>query len=320
MGAASMTQPHLTATQYDLIYNLTSLGRASMGASTAFFFLRLSSFTENYRAALCFTGLVTFIAMYHYFRIFQSFEAAYTPCYQSSSACSNGHKCNVIDYNDCSRDDYGYSPTGHGFNDAYRYVDWLLTVPLLLIEIVLVMKLDENETFNKSLTLGISSALMIAFGYPGEASGEASTRWIFWAISMCPFLYIVYSLFFGLRAAQENQPECVKSQMKWACWATIISWCTYPVVYTIPMYMGTNNGKEGLSADATVAIQIGYTFSDIISKCGVGYLVYRIGLAKSMMERGDIKMEANACMDEDHTVVACKSKQGEAATVFPAAS
>merc|ERR1711988_1538406 len=233
MGASNMgmDQPHLSTTQYDLIYNLTSLGLASMGASTAFFFLRLSSFTENYRAALCFTGLVTFIAMYHYFRIFQSFEAAYTPCAVTANTRTTANglttNCNVINPYDCSRDDYGYSPTGHGFNDAYRYVDWLLTVPLLLIEIVLVMRLSEAETFNKSCILGVSSALMIAFGYP--------------------------------------------------------------VVYTIPMYMDTGNGKEGLSAGATVAIQIGYTFSDIISKCGVGYLVYRIGLAKSMMERGELK-------------------------------
>merc|ERR1711924_579112 len=71
------------------------------------------------------------------------------------------------------------------------------------------------------------------------------------------------------------------SQVKWACWATVFSWCTYPVVYTFPMFAGTTNGKEGLSAAAIVAVQVGYTVSDIISKCGVGYLVYRIGLAKS---------------------------------------
>merc|ERR1712146_326993 len=71
-------------------------------------------------AALCFTGLVTFIAMYHYFRIFNSFEKAYTPC-----KVTNG----IVDYNDCNADTYGYNPTGHAFNDAYRYVDWLLTVP-----------------------------------------------------------------------------------------------------------------------------------------------------------------------------------------------
>merc|ERR1719163_2008503 len=196
-----MGQPRLDTTQYDLIYNLTSLGLASMGASTVFFFLRIPSFTERYRAALCFTGLVTFIAMYHYFRIFQSFEAAYTPCKVTSNTCdANGANCNRIDYGDCSRDDYGYSPTGHGFNDAYRYVDWLLTVPLLLIEIVLVMRLSERETVMKSTILGVSSALMIAFGYPGESSGEVGVRWTFWAISMVPFLYIVYSLVIGLRA------------------------------------------------------------------------------------------------------------------------
>merc|ERR1712023_224241 len=61
--AKHIMAPPLTAVQYDLIYNMTSLGLASMAASTTFFFLRLSSFHERYKTALCFTGLVTFIAM-----------------------------------------------------------------------------------------------------------------------------------------------------------------------------------------------------------------------------------------------------------------
>ena len=60
--------PSLTEVQFDLIYNMTSLGLASMMASTVFFFLRLPSFTERYKPALTFTGLVTLIACYHYFR------------------------------------------------------------------------------------------------------------------------------------------------------------------------------------------------------------------------------------------------------------
>merc|ERR1711907_593532 len=104
--------PTLETYQYDLIYNCASLGLASMMASTAFFFLRLSSFHEKYRAALCFTGLVTFIAMYHYFRIFNSFDRAYTPCYRSSEG--------EINYNICDADKYKYQPTGIAFNDAYR--------------------------------------------------------------------------------------------------------------------------------------------------------------------------------------------------------
>jgi bacteriorhodopsin len=269
--------PVLTVAQYDLIYNMTSLGLASMGASTVFFFLRLSSFKEEYRAALCFTGLVTFIAMYHYFRIFDSFNAAYTPCKVTDG---------TVDYNTCGAEEFGYSPTGIAFNDAYRYVDWLLTVPLLLIEIILVMRLPEAETFERCWKLGLFSGLMIANGYPGETSGDASTRWFFWAASMCPFMYIVHTLFVGLKESQDSQPEACRDQVKWACWATVFSWCTYPVVYIMPMMGGSSSGKAGLSAGAMVAIQVGYTASDIISKCGVGYLVYRIGLAKSSVEDG----------------------------------
>merc|ERR1712178_642721 len=232
MGSKS-AMVSLTPNQYDLIYNSLSLGLASMAASTVFFFLRLPSFGERYKAALCFTGLVTFIAMYHYFRIFDSFVAAYTPCEVTDGA---------VNYNKCNPETYGYSPTGHAFNDAYRYVDWFLTVPLLLIEIVLVMKLSEAETFSQSLKLGFFSALMILNGYPGEVSSAASTRWVFWFLSMIPFCYIVYTLFVGLKASQEAQPEACKEQVKWACWATVISWCTYPIVFILPMISGNANG------------------------------------------------------------------------------
>merc|ERR1711988_672707 len=278
MGTQSeqVMAPTLTPVEYDLVYNMISLGLASMAASTIFFYLRLSSFAERYKTALCITGLVTFIAMYHYFRIFNSFVESYTPCFISADGEVNIHKCDA--------DKYGYRPTGIPFNDAYRYVDWLLTVPLLLIEIVLVMRLDKAETFKRCTTLGIASAFMIANGYPGETSANAGTRWVFWFLSMIPFSYIVYTLFVGLKEAQEAQPEAVRDQVKWACWATVFSWCTYPLVFIFPMLQGSSTGKHGLTAGSMVAVQMGYTISDIISKCGVGHLVYRIGLAKSLVE------------------------------------
>jgi len=223
--------------------------------------------------------------MYHYFRIFNSFVEAYTPCEVTTRADG----LQVVNYNVCNAEHFGYSPTGIVFNDAYRYVDWLLTVPLLLIEIVLVMRLSESETVQRCLYLGVSSALMILFGYPGEVSGNPGTRWIFWFISMIPFVYIVYTLFVGLKESQDSQPTEVRDQVRWACYATVISWCTYPIVFIFPMLSGTTDGKAGLSAVAMVGVQIGYTFSDIISKCGVGYLVYRIGLAKSTLEHDTSK-------------------------------
>merc|ERR1711907_594995 len=110
-SAAAKMGPPLTALQYDLVYNMISFGLASMMASTVFFFLRLSSFSERYKAALCFTGLVTLIAMYHYMRIFNSFEASYTPC-----EVVDGE----VNPNKCDPAKYGYTATGIAFNDAYR--------------------------------------------------------------------------------------------------------------------------------------------------------------------------------------------------------
>merc|ERR1712113_287929 len=81
--------------------------------------------------------------------------------------------------------------TGQPFNDAYRYVDWVLTVPLLLIELILVMGLPAEETVSKSWNLGVASAIMVALGYPGEIQDNPQGRWMWWFFAMIPFLYVV---------------------------------------------------------------------------------------------------------------------------------
>merc|ERR1711865_15822 len=116
---------------------------------------------------------------------------------------------------------------------------------------------------------------------------EVAPRMLFWFISMIPFCYIVYTLFVGLKEAQERQLPEINDAVKWACYATVISWCTYPIVYLFPVFSGNSDGKAGLTAVAMTSVQIGYTVSDIISKCGVGFLVYRIALAKSKVAQQD---------------------------------
>merc|ERR1711965_1140214 len=170
--------------------------------------------------------------------------------------------------------------TGVPFNDAYRYMDWLLTVPLLLIEILLGMKLDERDYNEKAWALGLGSALMIVSGYYGElvVTGDLTPRWLCWFVSMVFFLYIVYELLVGLAAATNSEADpVIQGKIKTAQIMTVISWCTYPVVYLFPM-LGIN------AASAVVSIQIGYCASDIISKCGVGLVIYQITYAKSTKE------------------------------------
>merc|ERR1712211_219583 len=148
---------------WSAVYNSLSFGIAGMGSATIFFWLQLPNVTKNYRSALAITGLVTAIATYHYVRIFNSWVGAF----EVTNAPE--HK------------DYHVTLTGAPFNDAYRYVDWLLTVPLLLIELILVMKLPKNQTVDLAWKLGVASAVMVALGYPGEIQDALLIRWIFWA-------------------------------------------------------------------------------------------------------------------------------------------
>lgn len=245
----------ITAGQYSLVYNAFSFGIATFAAATLFFWFGRTQVSAEYKTALTITGLVTFIALYHYWRIFQSWDGAFE----------------VVDGS--------VEMTGAVFNRAYRYVDWLLTVPLLLVELILVMRLSQQETIKKGVTLGGAAALMILLGYPGEvADGINTTRLIFGVLSMIPFLYIVYSLYVGLSDAINRQPDNVKGLVKLARNVTVVAWWFYPIVYFLPFVITMDGGTS------TMVIEVGYTIADIVAKAGFGLLIYVIAVRKSETE------------------------------------
>ncbi len=244
----------LTTGQYGLVYNAFSFAIAVMGAATIFLFMGRSQVAPAYRTALSISGVVTLIAFYHYLRIFESWETAYTLV------------------------DGAMAQTDAKFNDAYRYVDWLLTVPLLLIELILVMRLSGAETQSKAWKLGTLAALMIVLGYPGEVSSDAGTRWVWWALAMVPFVWIVYDLFVGLRNSIESQPVAARGLVSTARTLTVVSWLFYPIVFVFPMI-----GFEG--GAATTAVQVGYTVADVVAKAVFGILIFMIAVRKSESEQ-----------------------------------
>jgi len=249
----------MTNLEYQAVYNTLSFSLASMMATTVYLWFRSRAVKDKFQSAVLISGLVTFIAAYHYVRIFNSWVEAYSFPAPAEDGSINDP---VL--------------TGIPFNDAYRYMDWLLTVPLLLLEILLVMDLSPEEHSSKAWTLGFSAALMIVSGYYGElvVTGDLTPRWVCWFISMAFFLYIVQELMVGLSAATNKESPEVAGRIRTAQIMTVISWCTYPVVYLFPML--------GISAaSSVVSIQLGYCVSDIISKCGVGLLIYQISKAKS---------------------------------------
>ncbi len=239
--------------QYNLVYNAFSFAIAVMGAATAFAFFGRSQVGAAYKTALTLSGLVTLIAFYHYLRIFNSWDASFSVVAGQIKA------------------------TGIQFNDAYRYVDWLLTVPLLLVELILVMRLSPEDTFVRATKLGVLAAIMVALGYPGEISADNTTRWLWWAAAMVPFLIIVYDLFVGLGASIAKQPVHARGLVSAARSLTVISWCFYPIVFIFPMIGLTGGG-------AVTAVQVGYTVADIVAKAVFGVLIYVIAMRKSENE------------------------------------
>ena len=213
----------------------------------------------KYRNALVMSSMVTFIAGYHYLRIFDSFKHA-TNATEDGSVLLDGSK--------------------DAFNEAYRYVDWLLTVPLLLVEVVAVLALTREVSRSLIMRLVPASAAMIALGYPGEiASGPdaQNTQVLFGVLSTIPFIYILYVLFVELGKSLDRQPEGVAKSISNLRLLLIATWGVYPIAYMFNIW-----GTE--TQESFVAVQVGYTIADVLAKCVFGLTILKIARMKSMAE------------------------------------
>ncbi|MFD2531740.1 bacteriorhodopsin-like [Gracilimonas halophila] len=245
----------LTFGQFNLVYNMLSFAIAAMIFSGVFFVLARNRVAPQYRISLIVSTLVVGIAAYHYLRIFNSWEAAYII----------GEAGN-------------YVASGKPFNDAYRYIDWLLTVPLLLVELILVMGLASEKRSKMLTKLVIASFLMILLGYPGEIiTGDTSMfseRGLWGLLSTIPFVYILYVLWGELGSTISNQSGKTGILLRNIRLLLLFTWGFYPIVYMAPFF-----GWEG--ATATVAIQVGYSLADVLAKAGYGLMIYAIARSKS---------------------------------------
>lgn len=258
--AAAM--PDLTVFQYSIVDNIFSMTVATMGAAALFLFMSRSSVNPEYRPALMISGIVVSIACYHYFMIRHSWQGAY------------------------SLGDAGYSGTGAGFNDFYRYADWILTVPLLMVELIAVLRLEKGRARSLLTRLVVAAALMIALGYPGEVISDPdgwTARVIWGSLSSIPFFYILYVLWVELTASLATQPAAAKKLIEVARLVLLITWAVYPIAYAFGGTEAALTAKAGGAVDASgvVALQVGYAIADMTAKAGFGVLIYMIARAKS---------------------------------------
>lgn len=277
--------PELTQTQFDTVYNFFSFAIAAMLFTALFLLLSKNRVLPRYRTALVISAIVLGIATYHYFRIIDSFDAAYI------TDALGGAGTYVL-------------AEGASFNEAYRYVDWLLTVPLLLVEAVAVLALPRPDARRLLVRLVPASALMIALGYPGELAMANGERALWGALSTIPFLYILYVLFVELTRSMGRQPAEVAISVRNLRWLLLASWGFYPIAYMFPMF-----GFDG--SDAFVLRQVGYTIADVVAKAVFALVIYKIARLKSFYDDPEFaRRETGETSSDDLEVAAVEPATG----------
>lgn len=245
----------LTQGQFDTVYNLLSLVIAAQLFTAVFLTFGLSRILPRYRLAITVAIVVCGIAAYHYFRIFDSFKAAFV----SDSVGAQG----------------GYAlAVGESFNEGYRYVDWLLTVPLLLLELIAVLTLARKVQSGLVMRLIPAAAIMIILGYPGEISGDNGIRGLFGLLSTIPFAYILFVLFRQLSKSLATQPDVVRGTLSRLRFLLLLSWGVYPIAYLLPLL-------NIAGSDAWVAKQVGYSVADILAKAVYALIIFYVARMKS---------------------------------------
>ncbi len=246
-----MKEQLLDAGQINIVYNMLSLGIASMLFTSIFLFVARERVAPRYRMAVMISGTVTAIAAYHYFRMFDSFNHAFPMV--------GAHNADL-------------------YNVGYRYVDWFLTVPLLLVETVAVLALARAAQSSLLWRLVPAAALMIALGYPGDAKITVlgiSDPSIWGLLSTIPFLYIMYVLFIELGKSLERQSAEVRKKVVALRLLLIATWGVYPISFIF------NMNATGFNAEGFVAREVGYSIADILAKCLFGLVIFTIARIKS---------------------------------------
>jgi sensory rhodopsin len=211
------------------------VGCMAMMAASAFFFLSLSQFDRKWRTSVLVSGIITFIAAVHYF---------YMRDYWAS---------------------FSESPT------FFRYVDWILTVPLMCLEFYLILKVAGAK---KSLLwrLVFMSVIMLVTGYIGEAV-DRPNAWLWGLISGIAYFVIVYDIWLGEAAKLAKQAGGdVLSAHKILCWFVLVGWAIYPLGYML--------GTEGWynSIFGTGNVDVAYNIADAINKIGFGLVIYSLAV------------------------------------------
>jgi bacteriorhodopsin len=198
-------------------------------ASTAFFFLEAGSVASGWRTSIIVAGLVTGIAFIHYMYMRDVWVMT------------------------------GESPT------VYRYIDWLITVPLQMIEFYLILAAVGKANAGIFWRLLIGTVVMLLGGYLGEAGYINAT--LGFVIGMAGWFYILYEVFSGEagKAAAKSGNKALVTAFGAMRMIITVGWAIYPLGYVFGYLTG------GIDANSLNVI---YNLADFINKIAFGLVIW----------------------------------------------
>ena len=172
------------------------LGAMAMMAASVFFFLSMNSVDSKWRTSLLVSGLITFIAAVHYM----------------------------------------YMRDAHAAGDSttvFRYVDWILTVPLMCVEFYLILRVAGATKSHMWKLIGFST-IMLVTGFFGESGwdGGMLNASMWGLLSGLAYFYIAYEVWLGSlkKLAVEAGGNVLKAHNT-LCWFLLVGWAIYPLGY-----------------------------------------------------------------------------------------
>lgn len=240
----------LSINQYMIVADLFSLMLAAMGVAAVFFLLQRVEVLHRYKMSITLLSLTCMVSSYSYYRLYMSWTDAF-------------HVVNGA-----------LVSSGLTFNENGRFVDWLLTVPLLLVAFLSTMDLGSRQLRLRSTVLGVLAAEMILLGYPGQLAATIEARALWWIVAMLPALILIYQLFVGLAPTINAEPLVARRLFRAARLLIVSSWTIYPAAALLSIF--------GFSDPTTfTAIQVGYAAADALAKVIFGVVLFRAATQKS---------------------------------------
>ena len=219
----------------DLVSFTFFIGTMAMMAASVFFFLSLDAGGGKWRTSMLTAGLITFIAAVHY--------------YYMRDANVSGADVTF-----------------------FRYVDWILTVPLMCVEFYLILaKAGATKKLMWQL-IGLSTVMLVA-GYIGE-TGDSPV--LYGTISGIAYFVMVGMLWLGSpKALAEKAGGSVLEAYNALCWFILVGWSIYPIGYMI----GTDGWYDFVDA-IPLDMDVVYNIGDAINKIGFGLVIYNLAVSK----------------------------------------